>query len=236
MDINGQRGLDSSSTSTSSVLGKSNKVDPYFLITQGRLSQLRIEVDKTIPKETPYSPNGALEPWDDEELRKAFANAMVVRSGVEEYDHTRSPRRHASVTTFAGNGAALLPPLGGVIPPPGIHLASSTTMGEQRYKLTKVGILNRKDDLADGGTRVPSRGRKWRTYSVILTGSSLLFFKNLDWYREIEEGGLLEEGGHALHGALQGADETISLNDAIAVIDVTYTKVCPVRTHCPLLG
>jgi len=67
--------------------------------------------------------------------------------------------------------------------------------------------LNRKDDLADGGTRVPNRGRKWRTCSVVLTGSSLLFFKNLNWYREIEEGGLLEEGGHALHGALQGADE-----------------------------
>jgi hypothetical protein len=231
MDINGQRGLDSS-TPTSSVLGKSNKVDPYFLITQGRLNQLRIEVDKTIPKETPYSPNGAPEPWNEEELRRAFANAMVVRSGVEEYDHTRSPRWHASVPTIAGysgNGTALFPPFGGGVPPSGIHLALSTTTGEQRYKLTKVGILNRKDDLADGGARVSSRGRKWRTCSVVLTGSSLLFFKNLDWYREVKEGGLLE-GGHALHGSLQGADETISLNDAIAVIDATYTKVCAIRT------
>ena len=227
MDVNGQRGLEP----TSSVLSKSNKVDPYFLITQGGLNQLRIEVDKTIPKETPYSSNGAPEPWDEEELRKAFANAMVVRSGVEEYDHTRSPRRHASAPSFAShasNGA-----FGGT-PTLGIHLASSTITGEQRYKLTKVGILNRKDDLAGGGTRVPSRSRKWRTWSVVLTGSSLLFFKNLNWYREIEEGGLLEEGGHALHGALQGADETIALNDAIAVIDATYTKVCSIRAQCVL--
>jgi len=230
MDVNGQRGLDSASAPTSSVL-KSNKVDPYLLITQGGLDQVRIEVDKTIPKETPYSANGAPEAWDEEELRKAFANAMVVRSGVGEYDHTRSPRRHASTPTFTlhtGNAAVSPTSFGGLIPSPVIHLASSTTAGEQRYKLTKVGILNRKDDLADGG--VPSRGRKWRTCSVVLTGSSLLFFKNLNWYREIEEGGLLEEGGHALHGALQGADETISLNDAIAVIDATYTKVGSIRT------
>jgi hypothetical protein len=231
MDINGQRGLDPSSVPTSSVLRQGNKVDPYFLITQGRLDHLRIEVDKTIPRETPYSPNGAPEPWDEEELRKAFANAMVVRSGMEEYDHTRSPRRHASAPTFVNhtsNG------VGGGIAPSGIHLASSTAAGEQRYKLTKVGILNRKEDMADGGTRVYSRGRKWRTCSVVLTGSSLLFFKNLHWYPEIEASGLLEEGGHALHGALQGADETISLNDAIAVIDATYTKVCLIRTECPL--
>lgn len=223
MDVNGQRGLDSVSTPSGSVL-RSNKVDPYFLITEGRLNHLRIEVNKTIPKETPYSANGAPEPWDEEELRKAFANAMVVRGGVGEYGHTHSFRRHASAPTFTvhtGNGAVSLTPFGsGIAPAP----------GEQRYKLTKVGVLNRKDDLADGGARVPNRGRKWRTCSVVLTGSSLLFFKNLDWYREIEVGGLLEAGGHALHGALQGADETISLNDAISIIDTTYTKVCLICT------
>lgn len=231
MDVNGQRGLDPASTPTSSIL-KSNKVDPYLLITQGRLNQLRIEVDKNIPKETPYSTNGAPEPWDEEELRKAFANAMVVRSGAGEYDHTRSPRRHASTPTFSvqtGNAALSLTPFGGGMASPSIHIASPTATGEQRYKLTKVGVLNRKDDLADGGVRVPNRGRKWRTCNVVLTGSSLLFFKNLDWYREIEQGGLLEEGGHALHGALQGADETISLNGAIAVIDATYIKVCSIH-------
>ena len=35
MDVNGQRGLSEASTPTSSgVLGKSNKIDPYLLITQ----------------------------------------------------------------------------------------------------------------------------------------------------------------------------------------------------------
>lgn len=193
-------------------------------------------MDKTIPKETPYSANGAPEPWDEEELRNAFANAMVVRSGVGEYDHTRSPRRYASsaptFTVHAGStGAVSLTPSGGGIASLSFHLASPTATGEQRYKLTKVGVLNRKDDLGDGGVRVTNRGRrKWRTCSVVLTGSSLLFFKNLNRYREIEEGGLLEEGGHALHDALQGADETISLNGAIAVIDATYTKVCSILT------
>ena len=93
---------------------------------------------------------------------------MVVRGGVVEYDHTRSFRRHTSAPTVIiqnGNEAASLTHFGVGIASPGIHIASSTTPGERRYKLTKVGVLNRKDDLADGGVRVPNRGQlpgtKW---------------------------------------------------------------------------
>lgn len=41
-------------------------------------------------------------------------------------------------------------------------------------KITKVGLLSRKEDLVEGGKKAPSR--KWRGWSVVLTGSQLLFF------------------------------------------------------------
>lgn len=44
-------------------------------------------------------------------------------------------------------------------------------------KITKVGLLSRKDDLTEGGKKAASR--KWRGWSVVLTGSQLLFFVRL---------------------------------------------------------
>ena len=96
--------------------------------------------------------------------RKAFANAMVARSGTEEYDNGRSPRWHAIAPTIASracNGAVLVSPFR--VFSPNTHLDSSTMTGEPRYELTKVGILNRKDDLGmvESCIQPPSQ---WRTY------------------------------------------------------------------------
>lgn len=44
-------------------------------------------------------------------------------------------------------------------------------------KITKIGLLSRKEDLAEGGKKAASR--KWRGWSVILTGSQLLFFVSM---------------------------------------------------------
>lgn len=41
-------------------------------------------------------------------------------------------------------------------------------------KITKIGLLSRKEDLVEGGKKAASR--KWKEWSVILTGSQLLFF------------------------------------------------------------
>lgn len=41
-------------------------------------------------------------------------------------------------------------------------------------KITKIGLLSRKEDLVEGGKK--SSSRKWKGWSVILTGSQLLFF------------------------------------------------------------
>ena len=44
-------------------------------------------------------------------------------------------------------------------------------------KITKLGVIDRKDDLIEGGKKASSR--KWKTWSVMLTGSQLLLFVSL---------------------------------------------------------
>jgi hypothetical protein len=41
-------------------------------------------------------------------------------------------------------------------------------------RMSKVGLLTRKDDLLEGGKK--GNWRKWKQWTVILTGSQLLFF------------------------------------------------------------
>lgn len=55
-----------------------------------------------------------------------------------------------------------------VAPPP----KDKTTVSN--LKITKVGLLSRKEDLAEGGKKAASR--KWKAWTVVLTGSQLLFF------------------------------------------------------------
>lgn len=55
------------------------------------------------------------------------------------------------------------------IPPPKEKVPTLSSL-----KITKIGLLSRKEDLAEGGKKAASR--KWKGWSVVLTGSQLLFF------------------------------------------------------------
>lgn len=89
-------------------------------------------------------------------------------------------------------------------------------------KLTKVAVLNRKDDLLEGGKK-PSN-RKWRPYSVALTKSQLLLFRDLSWSST-----LLSWNNPPKKPPISSIsfkpDEIISVNDALAVLDQSYNKV-----------
>lgn len=60
---------------------------------------------------------------------------------------------------------------GTFVAPPKKDRASSSVSS---LKITKIGLLSRKEDLAEGGKKAASR--KWKGWSVVLTGSQLLFF------------------------------------------------------------
>lgn len=89
-------------------------------------------------------------------------------------------------------------------------------------KLTKVAVLNRKDELLEGGKK--SSNRKWRPYSVALTRSQLLLFRDISWSST-----LLSWNDPPrkppIPSTLFKPDEIISLHDALAVLDRSYSRV-----------
>lgn len=225
MDINGQRGFSADSANSSSgFLSKTPKIDPYYLIASDLLDPLRLQVDKIIPPKSPYRYLGTAEAWNHEELRQAFAEASIVELGDKEFSR-RLPASHGSFSGFTSTPPSIFP------------LTLSTHAGMTpaafndvwTFKLTKIGVINRKEDILDGGKKASAR--KWRQFKVALTGSQLLFFKDLKWDHQLVE----KKGSpHVLtlpSATVVKPDEVISVNDAVALFDSTYTKVCLLYRH-----
>ncbi|TDL28672.1 hypothetical protein BD410DRAFT_811733 [Rickenella mellea] len=231
LDVNGQRGLvndaspskhistSAGSTAANASLSKGSRIDPYFLITNNMLDTLRIDVENYVPQRNPYSYQGTAGSWDEKQLHRAFAHPDVI-----EVDSSESRRKSSILLTHFALS------VGGA---PGPILQHSTGVPDlspvpfipdvATLKVTKVGLLNRKEDVAEGGKRATNR--KWKEWSVILTGSQLLFFRDPAWalglIAQIES-----DGGQVLSPpmSLWRPDELLSTKDAIAVHDATYIK------------
>ncbi|KAI0374264.1 hypothetical protein BV20DRAFT_935476, partial [Pilatotrama ljubarskyi] len=233
LDVNGQRGLVPDAMTRrmstfnapspgginagtgSTLLGKNNKIDPYYLITRNLLDDLRIDVHSLIPAESPYFYQGTAGPWDEDELQRAFALASVVEVAAIETRYMASPWFSLSVTGGPGpmfhsslGALPMLPPGGG---------------GVWMIKVTKVGLLLRKEDIIEGGRRAMTR--KWREWCVLLTGSQLLFFRDSTWATNLQAQ-LGRTNGQVIlqQTSLPQPDEMLSVRDAIAVFDKSYTK------------
>ncbi|KAH9946772.1 hypothetical protein B0H21DRAFT_382038 [Amylocystis lapponica] len=230
LDVNGQRGLVADAfitrrmstmnlstpgglnASGSTLLGKSNKIDPYYLITRNLMSDLRVDVRAMVPSESPYFYQGTGGPWDEEELLRAFAMAGVVEVNAFDNRYQASPWFGLGVS---GPQSQMLQPL-----------AMMSMIGHGpvlTLKVTKVGLLQRKEDTIEGGRRAINR--KWREWSVLLTGSQLLFFRETSWAPAIQAE-IESSSGHALfpHTGLPQPDELLSVKDTVAVFDKSYTK------------
>ncbi|KAF5377559.1 hypothetical protein D9615_005260 [Tricholomella constricta] len=232
LDINGQRGLAAEAsnqsisassnsagtlTTTGTPLMRATKVDPYYLITNGLLGPLRVDVETFVPKDSPYSYEGTAGPWNESQLQLAFAKASQIEVGAS----TDAPRASTFFSLGAGGGfASPLGNLGTPIP----TVASSTSGDAWTLKLTKVGLLNRKDDVLERGKRASNR--KWRQWSVVLTGSQLLFFRDPSWASSLLAAQSVPSDRHTIfpQSALFKPDELLSVKDAIAVYDKSYTK------------
>jgi len=90
-------------------------------------------------------------------------------------------------------------------------------------KLVKIGILNRKDDIVEGGKRAIAR--KWKGWGAIVTNSQLLFYRDvahvMNIHRQFEESADLPPP----RVVLARPDELWSLKHTLAVSDKSYTKV-----------
>ncbi|SPC65164.1 uncharacterized protein UHOD_00236 [Ustilago sp. UG-2017b] len=195
------------------------KIDPYYLITQGRLGELRPDLEDLIPEDTPFSYTGSLPSFDVDRLNSAFLHAPSIEIVTTKNAGEQSGSGNAALTTGEEEVVSL--------------------------KVTKVGVVNRKDDVSDGGKK--SASRKWKTSGLLLTGSQLLLFKDIIWINALQSQ-IADQVGDSLvcngiptdeppaHEVVEGGvvisprityfrpDGVISLADAVAVKDHSYGK------------
>lgn len=180
------------------------------------LDPLRVPVESHIPLENPYSYKGSGEAWNEDELQQAFAQAAVIEVGAVENYKLSSPFFPVSVGGMPG-------------PVSPVGQFSQQTDEVWTLKVTKVGLLDRKDDIVEGGKRAVNR--KWKTWSVILTGSQLLLFREPLWATSLLTRSESSDGHVVVpETSLFKPDELLSVKDAIAVFDKSYTKVCHIHS------
>ncbi|PPQ73222.1 hypothetical protein CVT24_010032 [Panaeolus cyanescens] len=216
VDYDGQIGANTNITTSPSTMPASafppstgtstfkmtNKIDPYYLIVNNLLDALRVDVESCLPLSNPFSFRGINPTWVEEELHCSFVHASAIRLGFRVVN---------GVTVVTSN---LTHPTNPVLP-------TSDTQSETRYlKVAKMGLLNRKDDLLEGGRR--SHNRKWRMWGVMLTGSQLLFFRDSSVIVQLVQ--VLKSSEESVPSLLTRPDEIFSLKDAIAAHDRSYTK------------
>lgn len=172
-------------------------------LNQNLLDPLRVDINSYIPLENPFTFEGAHGPWNEVELHNAFLKANVFEMDVPSVTH------HPAMFSLSPNGSTDL---------------STMSLGRQTWRLnvTKVGLMNRKDDLAEGGKK--TLNRKWKTGSVILTASQLLFCRDPTW-ASVLVSERSDQQPTALSNTTFRPDEFFSLKDAVAVFDCSYKKV-----------
>lgn len=170
-------------------------------------------VQEFVPLCSPYSYTGTGPLWDEEELHRAFAQATAIE--ISAVDSQRGTPPLFSV------GGAMPSPITVANALPEFYPATGEIL---TLKITKIGLLSRKDDTLEGGRRATNR--KWKIWSVILTGSQLLFFRDPVWATTLlAKPGSLEEQVVFPQTSLFKPDELLSVKDAVAVFDKSYTKV-----------
>ncbi|KAF8508127.1 hypothetical protein JB92DRAFT_2733475 [Gautieria morchelliformis] len=224
----------------STILGKANKIDPYYLITQNLLGPLRPEVHLHIPKLNPFLYEGTDWPWDTQRLHHLFALAQLIQVQVDVgANPSVSNGTNSALSTPSRRKSIVLPSLtvgygpfmgsppfsseGLASPPRILNGTTSHAQGVRTLRIARAGILARKEDTIEGGKKATSR--KWRVWSVVLSGTQLLFFRDLNFASHLlglppTEG---VQGSTPDLGVLN-PDEVVSLYECIAVFDTSYRK------------
>ncbi|EPQ32093.1 uncharacterized protein PFL1_00290 [Pseudozyma flocculosa PF-1] len=216
------------------------RIDPYYLIAQGKLGELRADIDHLIPEDTPFSYTGTLAGFDIDRLNAAFLHAPSIEIATGRSAATAAAPAAPPPSHWIGLEAAAHMQLHQPPPPPTQQPDEVVSL-----KVTKVGVVSRKDDVGDGGRKAASR--KWKTCGLLLTGSQLLLFKDIVWTTALQSQ-ILDQVGHSqLSNGIgpSGPDDAepveggvvisprityfrpdgvISLADAVAVKDNTYVK------------
>lgn len=166
VDINGERIIAQRprrnlfakpSTNSIGTLKKPSRepVDPYTLILDNRLDTLRPSLKDVMNLDDPYNYLGTSPSLNLADLHKTF-----FKSGILQILSSRSrPEAFKS--------------------PEGMANPAEAHPGVVDIKVTKVGMLSRKD------VKKKKARPAWQEWGAILTGSQLYFFRNTTWIRSL---------------------------------------------------
>lgn len=188
---------------------KSSRIDVYHMIVNHQLASLHVDVERHIPSENPYSAFGTVNNIDLDALHQTFTRAQRLQV-------TMPGRRKTSTGILSSTPTRGAPPV------------------EITLKVVKVGTLSRVDETHDTGKKT---NRKWKTWSVVLTGTQLLFLKDSLWAALLQERarkaasqGLGSEADQAIllpPTSTFKPDEVFPLRDCVAV----YDRSSPTRSN-----
>ena len=165
---------------------------------------MRVDVEEYIPLENDYSFKDNSSVWNEEDMHKTFINAGII----EVVGSDRRMSTLAFALNFGGIHQNTRQPSG----PTYSHQVSA-------LRVAKAGLLNRKDTSLDIGKRV--KASKWRLWSVILTNSQLLFFRDHTWATSLQEQMRYRDGRILVPPApLLKPDEVVSLKDSVALHEI----------------
>ncbi|KAK0567354.1 hypothetical protein OC861_002764 [Tilletia horrida] len=161
--------------------GGKMKVDPYTLIKQNQLFELRPSFEHVIPRETPYLYAGTEKSLDVGRLRRTFIHAPVL-----EIIQQRKPQA-SSFQPVRANAETIV----------GVPSVTDHFEAVARIKVPKAGIVLRKDDIplappigtAGGDLAKAAKkavGKKWKKWGLVLSASQALFFKDFVWTSALE--------------------------------------------------
>lgn len=177
-------------------------VDPYTLIIDSKLDELRPNLKDVMHLEEHYSYLGTAPSLNLQNLQKTF-----FRTGILQIISARSrPDAFMSEKTVTNPDEAH----------PGIV----------DIKITKVGLLWRKD-AKKKKTRSP-----WQEWGAILTGAQLYFFRNTTWIKHLmhQHETHIKQGHDGIPVIFKPPldqfkpDALMSTDDAVALLDATYKK------------
>ncbi|KAK4050285.1 hypothetical protein OIV83_003606 [Microbotryomycetes sp. JL201] len=218
---------------SSSLFGKSTsssatkaKLDPQAFVASGEYRNLRLDIASVIPQRSPFSYTGTTSFFNATSLHRQFALAPVLQvTGRVLSKSSASSGRGSS--DLAGADLTPVPSNTTYVPVPRNQTDREGILAS--IKVTKIGTLNRKEDLAEGGRK--SSSRKWKGWTVILTSSQLLFFKDAPTWATLllqEVANRPEKAGDQVQiFSIQAPfkpDAVLSLAHTAAIYDSTYSK------------
>nr|XP_019051084.1 hypothetical protein I302_01532 [Kwoniella bestiolae CBS 10118]OCF30014.1 hypothetical protein I302_01532 [Kwoniella bestiolae CBS 10118] len=202
--------LPSSVASTTPMPSGKAKIDVYHMIIRGLLGTLRVNVENQISVDNPFSYLGTRPFLNLDQLCQAFANANNLI--IPSYIAAPSMKVAGKLTTPSRRNTVG---------------ARDQKLEDLVLRVVKVGLLSRKDE-SDQSSKKASR--KWKSWSVILTSSQLLFFKDPTWALTLLEQIQSLQDTDNKSGQLLlprqttfKPDEVFSLKDCVAVYDRTFS-------------